>query len=532
MSDLDVRPERLTRRPGEEVMLLVDSATPVVVTVTVTRLGDQVLRRSFELTAGRERVGLGILDKGSYAVELDTGVASAATAVDVLADPLTRPRYGFVTDFGPDRADLAELVDSLRAFHLNVVQLYDWMHRHEDLLPPQGEFVDALGRSLSLATVRSVVQALHDVGGQAIGYAAVYGAGAGYAEEHPEQVLRHRDGAPWRLADFLRIMDVSPETPWTRHILGEVVGALRTVGFDGLHLDQYGAPTIAVTSEGVVVDLAEALPALVDAVRAELPSATLIFNHVNGFPTWTTDMTGQDVTYIEVWSPHDAYADLVHLVDLARARVADRPVVLAAYLEPFATTCGEGEVAAAKLALATVWAAGGQYLLFGERQAILTDPYYPNFGRLDDPAVSELRAFCDFAIANGDLLFDPTLRDATSSLFGGVNEDVFVSGVPTSRAPEAGSVWVRLSSLGRRLVVQLIDYRAQADARWNVAKAPPGVASGVSVRVRVVSPRVRVRGGHPGGGPALHDIEAVDLGEFVEVRVPDFVTWALVVLDR
>jgi dextranase len=199
-------------------------------------------------------------------------------------------------------------------------------------------------------------------------------------------------------------------------------------------------------------------------------------------------------------------------------------------LAPFAIHSGAAEIAAAKLALATVWAAGGQYLLFGERGGILADPYYPKFGRLEDAAVSQLRAFCDFAVANGDVLFDAVSADATSSLLG--NEDVIVMGVSTSALPDAGSVWVRLSSVGRRLVVQLVDYRAQPDARWNAPKAPPASVSGVSVRVRVVSPHVRVRFGHPAGGPALHDLQAADLGEYLQVTVPNFDTWSIILVDR
>ena len=418
----DARPERTSHRPGDDVVLLLDSLVAQRVSVVATHLGDEVRRSDDEVAVGRTRVSLGTLAEGSYAVRVTAADGATTTsALDVTADPLARPRYGFVTDFLPGRENGDEVADSLRAFHLNAVQFYDWMYRHASLLPPSdeghlplaGDFVDALDRALSLATVRRLVQATHAAGAQAIAYATVYGAGSEYAGEHPEDVLHHRDGRPWMLGDFLWIMDVSRDSAWSRHVVSQMGAAARRVGFDGLHLDQYGDPKVAVTATGTVVDLAEGFVAIIEAVRAELPDATLIFNNVNDFPTTATALAPQDVTYIEVWSPHDDYADLVRLVDAARDRRPERPVVLAAYLAPFAEGSGPDQVAAAKLALATVWSAGGQYLLFGERHGALTHPYYPNYATLGEEAVAVLRRFADFSVANGDLLFDPTVTRST-----------------------------------------------------------------------------------------------------------------------
>jgi dextranase len=530
---LDARPERTSHRPGDDVVLLVDSVDAQPVSAVVTHLGDEVRRSAHEIPAGRARVSLGTLTEGSYAVRLTAADGSTTTtAVDVMADPLARPRYGFVTDFLPGRANGEEVADSLRAFHLNAVQFYDWMYRHAALLPPSDEFVDALDRSLSLASVRRLVAATHAAGAQALAYAAVYGAGREYADEHPEQVLRHRDGRPWMLGDFLWIMDVSRDSAWSRHVVAQMGEAVRHVGFDGLHLDQYGDPKVAATAAGTVVDLAEGFVATIEAVRAELPDATLIFNNVNDFPTTVTTSAPQDVTYIEVWSPHDDYADLVRLVDSARDRRPERPVVLAAYLAPFAEGSGPDQVAAAKLALSTVWSAGGQYLLFGEHHGALTHPYYPNYAPLSDDAVAVLRRFADFAVANGDLLYGADLHRSTRHLWLGVNEDVVVTGAPTALEPRAGAVWVRVATCGLRLVVTLVDLRSQEDPRWNVAKKPTGTAPGIRIRVRVASTEPSARFGHPLAGPELGTLNAALDGEHLEVEVPEFDTWAVVVVDR
>ena len=530
---LDARPDRTSHRPGDDVVLLVDSVVAQRVSVTVSHLGDEVRELAVEVTAGRTRVSIGTLVEGSYAARLTAGDGStASSAVDVAADPLARPRYGFVTDFLPGREDGDEVADSLRAFHLNAVQFYDWMYRHASLLPPSDEFVDALDRSLSLVSVRRLVDATHAAGAQAIAYAAVYGAGREYADGHPEEVLHHRDGRPWMLGDFLWIMDVSQDSTWSRHVVGQMGEAVRHVGFDGLHLDQYGDPKVATTAAGTVVDLAEGFVTIIEAVRTELPDATLIFNNVNDFPTAMTVRAPQEVTYIEVWSPHDDYADLVRLVDAARDRRPERPVVLAAYLAPFAEGSGPGQVAAAKLALSAVWSAGGQYLLFGEHHGALTHPYYPNYATLADEAVAVLRRFADFSVANGDLLFGPDLHRSTRHLWLGVNEDVVVSGAPVSLEPLPGAVWVRVATSGLRLVVTLVDLRSQEDGRWNAAKRPTGTAAGIRIRVRVASDEPSARFGHPVAGPELGPLAATLDGEALEVEVPEFDTWAVVVVDR
>ena len=529
---LDVRLARADLGPEDDVVLLVDALAPSRAAVTVSRVGEPMSIQEVALVAGRQQVSLGRHDVGSYAVTVEAGDEVAHTAYDVLTDRAARPRYGFVTDFRPGRNDALEVTDSMRAFHLTHIQFYDWMYRHAELLPPTDVFVDTLGRELWLAVVRDFIEAAHSVGAQALAYAAVYAAGREYAAVHPEEVITHADGSPWMLGDFLWNTDLTPGSSWSAHIVEEMGRAVEAVGFDGLHLDQYGDPKLATTSSGTVLDLAAAFPDFIDAVRRRLPSSTLIFNNVNNFPTATTVRAAQDATYIEVWSPHDDHADLVDLVRVARAMAPHRPVILAAYLEPFSTGCGPAQIATAKLALATTWAEGGQYLLFGERAGALVHPYYPNYATLDDVAVRELRDYADFSVANGDLLFDPEYLEATSHLVGGINGDVEVSGAPIALRPTAGAIWVRASTRGRRLVLQLVDLRDQADSRWNVDRQPTRPVVGLRLKVRTGSGRAEVRFGHPGAGPGLSEVQVQAQEDATVVEVPAFDTWGLLVIDR
>src|SRR5437899_7452261 len=195
-SVIELLPTMATFAPGEEVEVEVRGGAS---TVTLTYLGDPL---AHAVVAGDGVARFGPLAEGGYGVEAD----GAHSALDVLADPLTRPRYGFVSHYEPAR-DAAGVVENARRLHLNVVQFYDWMYRHARLLPPSETFTDALGQPLSLASVRRLAAALSGAGSLPLGYAAVYAAGADEWPDWRDQGLYRADGEPWMLADFLWILD-------------------------------------------------------------------------------------------------------------------------------------------------------------------------------------------------------------------------------------------------------------------------------------------------------------------------------------
>jgi hypothetical protein len=81
-------------------------------------------------------------------------------------------------------------------------------------------------------------------------------------------------------------------------------------------------------------------------------------------------------------------------------------------------------------------------------------------------------------------------------------------------------------------VVTLVDLTGQADSRWNVAKRPTDPAPRLRVRVRIASAEPSVRFGHPLAGPELAPLPRSVDGEHLEVEIPPFDTWAVVVVDR
>ena len=410
--------------------------------------------------------------EGGYGVE----AGGETSALDVLADPLSRPRYGFVSHYESGR-DTAGVAEQVRRLHLNAVQFYDWMYRHARLLPPQDEFEDALGQPVSLATVRELAEAVRRAGSLPLAYAAVYAVGTQERARWTDIALTRSDGTPWTLGnDFLWIIDPTDEG-WLHFFADELRAAADNVGFAGFHLDQYGAPKRALRPDGTVVDLARGFPLLINRIAAELPDARLIFNNVNDFPTESTASADQDAIYIEVWPPHDELGHLAGLATKARLLAPEKPVIVAAYLSQFA---GDEATASAaeRLLLATVFSHGASVLLHGEERAVLTDPYYVRHANVQDATREMSRRYYDFAVRYGDLLFDSTAVDVTRTHIAPETQEVTVAApVPVATDCVAGALWARVISNKRGLLVSLVDLSNQSDVLWKTPKRPPSCGS-------------------------------------------------------
>jgi dextranase len=515
-------PTKATFAPGEPIAIEVRGTTGPTelklhhlgrVVATVTADGDGIVELPPQL-------------KGGYGVDAPT----ASTAVDVLPDPLERARYGFVATYAPGR-DVEGVVENVRRLHLNAVQFYDWMYRHAKLVPPTEVFEDAMGQTVSLDSSRRLAAALRDAGSLPIAYAAVYAVGRDEWPEWERDGLFHPDGSPWTLGDdFLWNVDVTSER-WLEHFTGDLKDAAGAGGFAGFHLDQYGQPKRALRADGTVVDLAEAFPALLERLSAELPDSRLIFNNVNDFPTWATARAMQAAIYIEVWAPHVRLAHLAELVSKARAYDREKPIILAAYLWTYASGGEEEAAAAERLQHAVVFSHGGTVLLHGENRNVLTEAYYVSNHELGDDAREASRRCYDFAVRYGDLLFDRDAIDLTRQISGGLNQEIVVEAdVPVSTDCEPGSLWVRVVGTKNGLVVHLVDLSQQSDDLWDAPKKPARSLKGVRLRVeRDGSAAPRIELAHP-EAPELVVLEPTFDGRHDVVELPAFGPWAMVLL--
>lgn len=533
VTQLTLLPTRSTYATGEapaiEILSAPDAAAalPAGSALAVFSLGEQVA------TVPVAEAGvhpLPALADGGYGIELVAdGAVLARTAVEVTADPRARLRYGFVASYAPDK-DVQAAARLARRLHLNGIQFYDWAYRHADLLGGGEQYDDALAQPISLATVRSLIEAYRAAGVDSIGYAAVYAVGPQEWDAWKQHALLRPTGEPYALGDFLFIVDPAADE-WTAHFRADLAGASAAVGFDGYHLDQYGYPKFAVTPDGARVDVAESFARLIEEVRDELPDARLVFNNVNDFPTWRTASLAQDAVYIEPWVPNDTLESLVEVVRRARASSAGQPIVLAAYQHIYdAVPRAEADRAAA-LTMATLFSHGATQLLAGEAGNLLVDPYYVRNLAAEPETLALLARWYDFAVEHDALLMPPHISEVTSSYVGAYNGDLGVAfpDAQVTSTPVPGAVWRRVASVGEDLVVHLINLHDQSDTLWDAGRAEITPVPGGELRFRHLRGRVpRVRVADPDGVARLVDVSVRIDGDEAVADLPALNTWQVI----
>ncbi|MGQ9600516.1 MAG: glycoside hydrolase family 66 protein [Anaerolineae bacterium] len=545
---VEVHPHQAFYRPGEEVRLLVyltsDLGEPALVRVVATFrfLADEVawLEQAVTVSPGDQTIELAWVPPPGhprgYGVDLQvldslgTVLDTTSTSFDVLERWTQAPRYGFLTNFSPGRSDIEDTMDWLTRYHINGLQFYDWMYRHEDLLTEQEPYRDPLGRLLSRGTAEALIEAAHSRNIAAMPYTAIYGASVPFYQAHPDWALYKADGTPFTFGqNFLYIMDPSPDSPWTRHLMGEFAEVMQEMGFDGIHLDQYGSPKEGFDSQGNPVDLATAIPAFIELTKATItairPDATVVFNAVNNWPIEVVAPAGQDFVYIEVWRPYTLYQDLWKLIVNAQRLSGGKPVVLAAYIEPVRHRN-------ARLADAVIFASGGYHIELGERGGMLADPYFPKHQQMSSELATVMRRYYDFAVRYENALALGT-HDSTDEM----GRRVTIEGVNTDPKRVYKKVWI-IAREGRDFeTISLINLLDIADPGWNgLLLDDPTPLDELRVRYQTGrrvervwlaspdfgSPRAMVLDFEPG-----RDIR----GNYIEFTVPRLDYWDLVVIE-
>ncbi len=459
--------------------------------IRLYKLHEQVIAQiSVEPHEGLVQIIIKDLKIGSYGVEIIFGDEVARTAFDVVRSAQEVTRYGFLSDFSTNDADRD--LGFLKDMHLNAIQFYDWMYRHDRLVSETRQYEDPLGRSTDLDVIRKTIESLKEMGIRPFAYGAVYAAGHALFEAHPEWGLYGIDGDPLVFDSWLHFMNIASESGWHDHIINEFKQAVSELGFMGIHMDTYGYPKIVSDSKGQTFSLQDVFPSLIDnaadALRVMNPANGVIFNAVNNWPVEMVANTKQDAIYIEVWPPHDTYFDLYRLIREAKL-FGEKQVILAAYMHPFKEARTKDEIIKAQTALlltqAVIHASGGTQLVFGEDQGVLCDSYYVRYKQLHEPFVEEVIRGQDHLVRVADLLYNDHGTDVSMTASGGINDDIrFVSeGIRFSPNGKAGTVWTIIRESPERLSIQLINL-VNNDDLWNTPKDPVKPVRDIEVILR------------------------------------------------
>ncbi len=531
---ISVAPAKAFYLPSEEALFFIEASGGTRVAVTITHLAETVDTFDVELSGGSADLrwtppavaprGYGLTVK--LMDESGTVLATDSTAFDVLENWLQAPRYGFLSQFEAGRSNFDQTMNENALYHVNGLQFYDWQYRHESLLPPEENYSDLLGRHMSLETVRLLIDAAHKRNIATMPYTAIYGASVAFYQAHPDWALFQRSDHPYEFGDnFLIIMDPSPDSPWTDHLMNEFGRVLDTLPFDGIHLDQYGAPKVARNSAGDRVDLAEAIPGFINRTAEVVQDkrgdqGAVIFNAVGNWPVETVAPANEDAVYIEVWEPYRDFMDLHRLVASAEQLGNGKPVIIAAYIHP-------DRIDNVRLANAVIFSSGGYHLELGEPDAMLADPYFPRFGLMSEDLQTIQRRYYDFLVQYEEVLnLDTTNAPERATL-------VTLTGIETGKRGAKNQVAVIARQGMNFETFSLINFMGIDTGKWDTAlKNGPDALTDLQLQIHTDRPVARVWFASPDG--EMLDAQALIYTEganAINLTLPRLDYWTMIVVE-
>lgn len=353
--ELEVRVDKAQYQPGEPVTVSVSAAADSDVELELNHLGRTIATATVTTNADGTalwRVVPPETDFRGYMVYADSGSASKTTAIDVSSTWTRYPRMGFLDTYDPSlnadqqRAMLDELAQD---YHLNVLQFYDWMWRHEEPIKRlDGELPESWtawnGDVISPAVVKSLIQEGAARGMAALPYSMSYAALQGFEANGVSADWRLRYGSSgddWKFEMWqntpettLWIMDPSNEN-WVSHMTQRYQDQIHEFGFDGTHLDQLGnwgsEPNGGmIDADNRSVDLPVAFGHLIDETE-RITQATAGLNAVDGFGSLRLAESRSDYLYSELWGRHETWQQVDSYLQRQRLESGGKPHVLAAY---------------------------------------------------------------------------------------------------------------------------------------------------------------------------------------------------------
>lgn len=519
-TQFSVNPDRGTYLPGEPVQLLVTCGDLKGDSITVEIFNglDLVSSQTQGIGQDDEQVNYNFhsLEKCpvGYGVKatLFAGeriLASCQTAFDVLPDWTAFPRYGFLCDFTPSRRNANETVDALNCYHLNGLQFYDWQYRHDSLVPPQEQFLDPLGRPLSLKTTKALIAAAHSHGIKAMPYLAIYAASAAFWKAHTDWALYDEKGGLIPFGeDFLGIMDPTAGKGWSEHLLAECANVLKKLHFDGLHIDQYGDPKVGFNNAGGAVNLPKAFADFIRTAVAQHPGQPVLFNAVGNWPIETLAQAPVAFNYIEIWPPSTSYDDVAAIVRNARKLSGGKPVVIALYI-PAVREINN------RLADAMIFSAGGSRIEVGENGRLLSDPYFPRHEAMSDELSTTLRCQTELLMRYEEWI-SPLVEE---------------SPLPSMDVPDGIRVFFRHGHCGYSL--SLVNLTGTNTLNWNDEHPVPMVRQNFNLEIEIAEPVKRVHWVSPDDGDfSPLPLDFIRKNNRICVQVPILKVWGVLLFEK
>lgn len=466
-------------------------------------------------------------------------------AVDVSSDWTRFPRYGFLSEFGDlSESEISGVLTNLKDYHINGLQYYDWHNKHHAPLKmngaaPAADWVDVIGRPISLETVETYISSAHDLNMASMQYNLLYGAWEDYASDgvadewliysdpNHQYVNKHDLPDGWE-SDILVTNPANDE--WQTYIFEKTDLVYDHLDFDGWHLDQLGDRGSVYDYFGNAVLLNETYAPFLNNLHQEFPDKKMVLNAVNQYGQPEILSTAVDFAYTEVWDPNNSYKSLADIIlDNNDWSNGELNTVLAAYMNyDLANNPGSFNTPAVLLTDAVIFAFGGSHLELGEH--MLAKEYFPNNNlKIREELQVALREYYDFLVAYQNLL-----RDGGEFFYSELQSGdgkVSISSWP----PRIGHVSTFGKELASKQVVHLINFSNANSLNWRDNNGSQTFPTEVKkFRVNFTNNQIikRIWWASPDvNGGASQELDFTQNGSQVSLTLPSLTFWDMLVVE-
>ncbi|MCE6998393.1 RICIN domain-containing protein [Saccharothrix sp. S26] len=539
--------------PGAAATVTASVSGSGPVRFTLTHLGDVVTAATVQASGSGQvtwRVTPPNDDYTGYLVEVEADSGRAQTAIDVSSSWTRFPRMGFLAYYGQGISaaeadgDMAELA---QRYHINSLQYYDWLWKHELPVKHDGSGVAATwtawnGDVISSQTVRNYISSARARGIGSLPYQMSYAALNDYDRSRvdPNWRLLNRDGTDWTYpmlpGQVLKLMN--PENPgWQDYIVGQYADTIRSMGFDGSHLDQIGYWDEKFDVNGRQVNRPNGFAQLVEKTK-QATGKPVGFNAVDGYGDQEFARSGADYLYTELWSNFETNSSVKNYLENQRRASGGKPHVTPAYMNRPNTPEGTPnnnsvfDTTSVQLANATFAANGAHHLELGPNDHMLNTEYFLNKSKTMS---AELKAwqktYYDVITGYENLFYGPDLHTASNA--------VQIAGRTTSTDGAGNTIWTNVMRNNGVDVIHLINLLGN-DNRWRDAGTnTPPTQTDLPVKYylgdRPAPPSLHVASPDRDGGRSRELAFTTGSdggGRYLSFTVPELRTWDFVYFDN
>jgi len=475
-----------------------------------------------------------------------TETVLGSIAVDVSSDWTQFPRYGFLSSYDDMSAsDINSVITSLKRYHINGLQFYDWQYKHHKPLAgtpdkPDSYWTDIANRNTSLATVKSYISAAHKVGMKTMFYNLCYGVLSDAASDGVESSWNlykdrnhsNRDVCSLSAPMFKSsIYLVDPNnTGWQNYLAKQNDDVYSVFDFDGYHIDQLGDRGTDYDYNGNAIDMAAGFKSFIQAMKTKHPGKRLVMNAVARYGQQKIAESGDvDFLYNEVWSNDANYSSLKDIID-ENASYGNYKTVFAAYMNyDKANNKGYFNTPGVVLADAVMFALGGSHLEMGEH--MLGKEYFPNSNlQMDGNLQKAMVCYYDFLTGYENLLRNGGSFSAVD--LSCTNGKMNVSAWP----PSTGNVSVLAKKVNSKCeVIHLINLSNANYFSWrdlDGSMPEPSFISTPSLRLQESNTIKRIWFASPDiDGGASQELEFHQSAASVTFKLPSLKYWDMIVVE-